>query len=90
MTLRMKVFILTFGEYSDRSVYGVYSTEARAKEAALEHVKAVTYHYCADISTVWMDAAAVEYPEYLWTSDTIRSQGLGDDEEPGIVWRKME
>lgn len=30
----MKVFVVEFGEYSDRNVYGVYSTEDRAKVAA--------------------------------------------------------
>jgi len=93
----MELWVLTFGEWSDRRMYGVYSSLDKAKEEAAECVKRGWGSYRANIFKASLDGDLDEYG-ISWNGlrgEVVRgedySYGLEErDEDARVDWEVME
>jgi hypothetical protein len=60
-------YLVTFGEYSDKTVLGVFSTLEGAKGAGIAYASD-SYHYCADLYEFELDKGYGwnDYPKALF------------------------
>jgi len=90
----MRLWVLTMGAYSDRRIYGIYSSLQKAKDAATECVRRGWGSYCADIYETSLDGELEDDGIVAVISgEVVRGEDYGwgldeRDEEGRVDWEK--